>query len=242
MRVLGEERVGQRQGGRSGRLVLVLVLLTVGVASCDLFNKLGDAWTTSGMTDPCAMLSGAGGDEGVGGAGDGGGDLGGGGSDVGGAGVGAGGSDVGAGVGGAPGAGVGAGAGDGMARANGHPGLFAHPQRAGRRPGRLGTARQADCPAPMNVPPPPPPGPPPPLLVPLDTQKLRSIAIQNNIDNCASATGVTQNRKIGVAFETWVLKTMGQIPRWKKLIPSHERKKQTGGLPVSVIPEFVGDQ
>jgi hypothetical protein len=240
VRVLGGgDGRGRRRGGRSTRFVLCLVLLTVAVASCDLFNQLGNAWTSSGMTDPCAMMTGAGGDLGVGGAGGGGGgDPGVGGSP----GAGIGGGSPGTGVGGSPGAGVGAGGGQGMARANGHLALFARPQRAGGRRGRLGTARQADCPAPMNVPPPPAPAPPQPLLVPLDTQKLRSIAIQNNIKGCAGQTGVTQNRTIGVAFETWVLKTMGQLNRWTKLIPSQARKKQTGGLPASVIPEFVADQ
>jgi hypothetical protein len=93
------------------------------------------------------------------------------------------------------------------------------------------------------VPPPPPPPPPPaPSWQGLTTTKLRSIAIANNINGCANQTGIQQNRTIGVAFEAWVLKTMGQLPRWNKLIDSPERQKKTGGLPGSVIPEFVGDQ
>jgi hypothetical protein len=57
-----------------------------------------------------------------------------------------------------------------------------------------------------------------------------------------SQSGVTLNRTCGVAFETWVLKTMGWLPRWQKLIDSPARQAKTGGLPGSVIPEQVLDQ
>jgi hypothetical protein len=241
VRVLGGDGGGHRRGRRSTRFVLCLVLLTVAVASCDLFNQLGNAWTSSGMTDPCAMMTGAGGDLGVGGAGGGGG----GDSGVGGSpGAGVGGGSPGAGVGGgSPGAGVGAGGGQGMARANGHLALFARPQRTGGRRGRLGTARQADCPAPMNVPPPPLPAAPSPKWDGLTTTQLRWIAIQNKINNCDQQTGITQNRTIGVAFEAWVLKTMGVLSkRWTQPIPSMARANKTGGLPASVIPEYVDSQ
>ena len=80
---------------------------------------------------------------------------------------------------------------------------------------------------------------------PLTTTKLRWIANANNINGCAGQTGITQSRTIGVAFETWVLKTMGQLPRWTTPIPSAARKaanKNNGGLPASVIPEFVDNQ
>jgi hypothetical protein len=110
----------------------------------------------------------------------------------------------------------------------------------------IGTAVSADCmePAtPVNVPPPPPPpAPPTPNWVGLDTQTLKQIAIQNKINNCDQQTGIAQNRTIGLAFETWVLKTKGQLPRWKTLIKSQARATKTGGLPNSVIPEFVDKQ
>lgn len=79
--------------------------------------------------------------------------------------------------------------------------------------------------------------------VPLTTTKLRSIAIANNINGCANQTGITQSRTIGVAFETWALKTMGQLPRWTQTIASPRRKaKNNNGLPASVIPEYVDSQ
>jgi hypothetical protein len=104
-------------------------------------------------------------------------------------------------------------------------------------------AQLADCidpPTPVNV-------PPPPSMVPnwqgLTTGKLKWIAMQNNINGCATQTGITQNRSIGLAFETWVLKTMGQLAkRWRMLIPSQERKAKNNGLPASVIPEYVDEQ
>jgi hypothetical protein len=114
----------------------------------------------------------------------------------------------------------------------------------GRRSG-IGRAGQADCsgqPQQNYI-------PPPPSRMPnwqsLTTTKLRWIAAQNGIG--AGQTGITQSRTIGVAFETWVLKTMGQLPRWSTLIFSPARQKANTsngklGLPASVIPEFVGDQ
>src|SRR6185437_5717567 len=102
----------------------------------------------------------------------------------------------------------------------------------------------ADCPMVPSMMMPPPP--PPPNWVGLDTATLRQIAITNNIKGCAIQTGVTQNRTIGVTFETWVLKTMGQLPRWNDPINSPARAlknmSKPGGLPKSVIPEYVGNQ
>jgi hypothetical protein len=86
---------------------------------------------------------------------------------------------------------------------------------------------------------------PQPNWVGLDTATLRNICLNNNVNGSASQSGITLNRTCGVAFETWVLKTMGWLPRWTKLIPSPERKqenKSKGGLPASVIPEQVLDQ
>jgi hypothetical protein len=199
----------------------------------------------------CAGLGGAGGFGGDGAGGFGGSDVGTsvGGSDVG-VGAGVGGSfGVGAGVGGsfgdAVGASVGAGAGD--AWSSGDEGHVARAplRHRGRRRG-IGTARQAGCsgqPQQNYIPPPPSRMP---NWQPLTTTILRSIAIANNINGCAGQTGITQNRSIGVAFEAWVLKTMGQLPRWTTPIFSTARQKANGGLPTSlpasVIPEFVGDQ
>jgi len=87
---------------------------------------------------------------------------------------------------------------------------------------------------------------PVPNWVGLNTTTLRQIAIQNNINGCANQTGITQSRTIGVAFETWVLKTYGWLPRWTMPITSPERvaknMNKPGGLPKSVIPEQVLDQ
>ena len=50
--------------------------------------------------------------------------------------------------------------------------------------------------------------PPPPLARDeATTLTLKQIAIANNINKCANLTGIAQNRAIGIAFETWVLKT-----------------------------------
>jgi hypothetical protein len=81
---------------------------------------------------------------------------------------------------------------------------------------------------------------------PLTTTVLRQIAAQNNIG--VGLTGIQQSRAIGVAFEAWVLTTLGVVPsppgpdKNSTLFMSQARKKSTGGLPASVIPEFVGDQ
>jgi hypothetical protein len=204
----------------------LLAVLGALAPSCNLFNDLGNSW--------CGTVDNAGGSDdgsGVGGDTGAGGDTGVGGD------TGAGGDTIGTGAGGdstIPDMGAGA-----------APG--ARPPPHWRRPHareRLGVARLRDCGdqgQPVNVPPPPPP-PPPPSWQGLTTTKLRSIAIGNNSNGCANQTGIQQNRTIGVAFEAWVLKTMGQLPRWNKLLDSPERQKKTGGLPGSVIPEFVGDQ
>jgi hypothetical protein len=81
-----------------------------------------------------------------------------------------------------------------------------------------------------------------PNWVGLDTGTLRNICINNNVNGSASQSGITLNRTCGVAFETWVLKTMGWLPRWTTLIDSPARQAKTGGLPGSVIPEQVLDQ
>jgi hypothetical protein len=81
----------------------------------------------------------------------------------------------------------------------------------------------------------------PPALVGLTTTRLRQIATLNKINGCDTQTGVTQSRTIGLAFENWVLVTMGQTPRNTKSFTSQLRKNRTGGLPASVIPEFVGN-
>jgi hypothetical protein len=78
-----------------------------------------------------------------------------------------------------------------------------------------------------------------PALVPLTTTRLREIAALNNIG--AGQTGIQLSRTIGLTFETWVLVTLGQNnPRNTKSFLSMERQNKTGGLPGSVIPEFVG--
>jgi hypothetical protein len=90
------------------------------------------------------------------------------------------------------------------------------------------------------------PQPPPPNWQPLTTTMLRQIAAQNNIG--AGQTGITQSRTIGVAFEGWVLTTIGVYPKPPKpgrnnmLFMSMARMTANNGLPASVIPEFVGDQ
>jgi hypothetical protein len=84
--------------------------------------------------------------------------------------------------------------------------------------------------------------PPQPNWVGLDTGTLRNICVNNNVNGSQSQSGITFNRTCGVAFETWVLKTMGSLPRWKELIYSKARENANqgkGGLPASVIPEQV---
>jgi hypothetical protein len=83
-----------------------------------------------------------------------------------------------------------------------------------------------------------------PALIGLTTTRLRQIATLNNINGCASQTGITQSRTIGLAFENWVLVTMGQIPRNTKSFTSPLRQQKnmaSSGLPGSVIPEYVGN-
>ena len=222
-------------GGLVRRLIYLLLVSLLAFAGCQL-------WALAADEEPGPCAAGVGGADGAGGGGGGG---------AGGA-YGAGGSDVGPGLGGS-GVGVASSSADvsGAGPSSGAGGGFSArpvPHRARRlrrhRRGGLGTAREADCPLvpSMNLPPPPPT----PMWVGLDTQTLRQIAIQNNIRGCASQTGITQSRTIGVAFETWVLKTMGQLPRWTTPIYSPLRalqnKNKPGGLPKSVIPEFVSSQ
>jgi hypothetical protein len=85
---------------------------------------------------------------------------------------------------------------------------------------------------------------PQPNWQPLTTTMLRQIAAQNNIG--VGLTGIQQSQKIGLAFEAWVLTTLGVIPappgKNTTSFMSMARQKKTGGLPASVIPEFVGNQ
>jgi hypothetical protein len=229
------------------RFVLVLAawLLAAAVTApgCNIFNDIGNydcsfANQGTGGDDGAGDDDGAGGDQGVGGG------------DPGAGASGATSASATVGAGGAPGAGTGAGSDPGSGVGAGDPGA----RHAPRRPGHvrrhhhredIGTAVSADCmdPAtPVNVPPPPPPAAPPPNWVGLDTGKLRSLAIQNKVNDCDQETGIAQNRLIGLAFETWVLKTKGQLPRWRMLIDSQARAIKTKGLPKSVIPEFVDNQ
>jgi hypothetical protein len=88
---------------------------------------------------------------------------------------------------------------------------------------------------------------------PLTTTMLRQIAVQNKVDGCDTQSGITQSRTIGLAFEKWVLTTLGVVPsppgpgKNTTSFMSMERQQQNtmnghGGLPASVIPEFVGNQ
>jgi hypothetical protein len=80
----------------------------------------------------------------------------------------------------------------------------------------------------------------PPVLIPLTTTRLRAIAAAQGIG--VGQMGVQQNRTIGLAFENWVLTMLGQIPRNQMPFFSMERQtanNANGGLPKSVIPEFV---
>jgi hypothetical protein len=106
------------------------------------------------------------------------------------------------------------------------------PAGAHRHPRRepIGTAAEPMCMSPMM-----------PVLQGLTTTKLRAIAAFLGIG--AGQTGVQQSRSIGIAFEDWVLVTLGQkANRWTTLIPSPARQNKNmanGGLPGSVIPEYV---
>jgi hypothetical protein len=163
---------------------------------------------------------GAGGDDEGAGGDDGSGDSGVGGSS--GVSVGAGGS-----FGDTVGASVGAGAGDARSGwAEGHVARAPHHHR-GRR-GGIGSVRQAQCPA---------MAPRLPLLEPLPTTRLRAICVAQGIGK--GMTGIQFNRACGLAFETWVLTMLDQIPRNTMSFFSPQRKDYTGGLPASVIPEYV---
>lgn len=74
-------------------------------------------------------------------------------------------------------------------------------------------------------------------VVPLTTTRLRAIATAQGIG--AGLTGVQFNRAVGVAFESFVLSSLGFIPRNTASFFSPARAAATGGLPASVIPEFV---
>ena len=234
-------------------LASLLALLAVGAPGCNLFNDLGNAWASYEMRNQCAGMGGgggagggaggnAGGDPGVGGAdvGSSSTDVGVGGSNVASAAAGVGGSDVAS----AAAAGVG---GSGMGSPVPHPG---HGQARRALPARrrhrvrsgIGTAYQADCTPPDVDPPPPVPvwAPKMPMVVALTTTRLRAIAAAQGIG--AGQTGIQLNRTIGLAFENWVLFMRNQLQqRWTTPIPSPRRKQKTGGLPASVIPEFVSD-
>jgi hypothetical protein len=85
------------------------------------------------------------------------------------------------------------------------------------------------------------PQPQTPNLVPLTTTRLRQIAIQNNINNCANQTGITQSRTIGLAFETWVLFMRPQMKNTDLYMSQARKLANNGGLPASVIPDYVTD-
>ena len=98
-----------------------------------------------------------------------------------------------------------------------------------------------------------PQAPPQPNWQGLTTTMLRQIANANNINGCATQTGITQSQNIGLTFEKWVLTAIGAIPdppkpgRNNTLFLSTERQQKNtlnghGGLPASVIPEFIGNQ
>ncbi len=221
--------------------VFALMLLTLPFGGA---NGCGDPWALDDGSNLPATCQGSGGDDGAGGDGAGG-DTGVGGApdDSSSTGAGAGPSTSNAGVGAGPSSGdTGVGAGPG-ARGRVAP---AHPRRGrGHHRGGLGTAADAIC-----------PGMPPmmgliPKWQPLTTAKLRWIAAQTNIGGSNLQTGIQQSRTIGLAFEAWVLTTIGLYPeppnpgRNKMLFMSPQRQMKNmanGGLPASVIPEFVGDQ
>jgi hypothetical protein len=76
-----------------------------------------------------------------------------------------------------------------------------------------------------------------PKLVPLTTMRLRAIAAAQNVGT--GQTGITLSRTIGITFENWVLTMNKQIPRNTRSFLSPQRQNNTGGLPASVIPEYV---
>jgi hypothetical protein len=80
-----------------------------------------------------------------------------------------------------------------------------------------------------------------PNLVPLTTTRLRAIAAAQNIG--AGQSGITLSRTIGLAFQAWVLFMLPQTEN-TMLYMSQARQKAnmaTGGLPGSVIPDYVAD-
>lgn len=225
-------------------LLVWLLAVAVSMPGCDWLNP-SDCPPMTGT----AVYSG----DGVGGGAGGATDDGFGGSDVG---VGAGGSDVGVGAG--PGAGVGAGAGSSAdVGAGAGPGSSAdvgagagpgvrtvprHPRRAHWRwhwhttdpkDGPIGTAIEAIC---------------VPKLSLFTTTRLRQVAAANGIG--AGLTGIAQSRQIGLWFETWALTTINVLPdppqAGPNTMPFFSQARQTanaksGGLPKSVIPEFVAN-
>jgi hypothetical protein len=235
--------------------VFLALLAALGVG-CNLFNDLGNAWCMASGGGGAGGGSGDGGATGFGGAGGTPG-FGGSGSGVG-VGAGAGpGMSVGVGAGAGPntgvgvgaGAGPGAGAGGGMARAipHGHGPRVGRPHHRGRHE-NVGTARQADCPSLMQPPPAVPewifppemiPGVPlPNNAIPLTTMRLRFIADKQGIG--VGKTGIQLNQAYGLAFQNWVLFMLEQKEN-RTPIDSPARKNRTGGLPASVIPDYVTD-
>jgi hypothetical protein len=205
-------------------VALLFAWSSIGASGCNITLP----WDPGTSPPLCSTMGqgGAGGDDGAGG---GGGNDGVGGAPGSGSGAGAGPGNVNSAAvsaGAGPGDGAGAGAGPGMRTAGDHP-------RRVRRHDKenIGTTAQADCTELM--------APMPPFLIGLSTTRLRYIAAQNGIG--VGQSGIQQSRSIGLAFENWVLTTMGQLPRWTTPILSLRREKNTGGLPKSVIPESVQD-
>jgi hypothetical protein len=221
--------------------VLGVAVVTATSPGCNLFNDLGDAWTNADATS-----AGAGGNmcPSAGGAGGGGGDGGDGGAGGEGDGAGGDGSSVGAGVGGSFGVSVGAGVGGGDARTNGNNGHTLRAPRHRGHHGGLGTAQQAGCagmPAAWILPPIPASVPLPTGAVTLSTTRLRFVCAKQNIGN--GATGIQFNNACGLAFENWVLWTLQFKPN-KTPIKSPQRQvanSKNGGLPASVIPDYLQD-
>ncbi len=73
--------------------------------------------------------------------------------------------------------------------------------------------------------------------IPLTTIRLRTIAAAQGIGT--GLTGIAFNRAVGLAFENFVLSSLGLVPRNTNLFFSPARAAATGGLPASVIPEAV---
>jgi hypothetical protein len=217
------------------RLVCLLVVALFGLSAIGANGC--NPWALDDPTSPPATCPGVGGDGAGGGAG---GDDGAGGTPDDGAGGGS--TEVSAGAGAASsstdasaGAGAGPSCSDVSAGAGAGPGVRpVHHPGGPRRRGGLGTAAEAFC-----------PGLPPmmtsmPRLYPFTTLDLRAVAAAQNIGQ--GMTGVQFNRAVGLAFEDWVLTTMGQLPRNTTPLISAARQLKNasrGGLPKSVIPEYV---